>query len=86
MKNIKLINDNLKTTNNKVYLCIWNDGEITEIHTKKTLLSNYYDIKKEYKNNSELAWSGLTWKKIFETLDNLNLHHYEDNMYIKRIK
>ena len=84
--NIKNINNYIKLTNSKVYLCIWNDGETTEIHTINTLLDNYDDIMNEYKNNTELAWSGLTWSNIFKTLDNLDLHHYEDNMYIKRIK
>jgi len=94
MKYIKLINDNLKTTDNKIYLCIWNgggDGEIVEegtiieIHTINSLLENYLDIMKKYKLDIELAYSGLTWSKLFKKLDNFE-SHLEDNMYIKRIK
>ena len=84
-KTLKKINDNLKITCNKVYLCIWNGKEITEVHTKKTLLNDYLDIKEDYEKNKSLACSGLNWKQIFIKLDNFK-SHLEDNMYIKRIK
>ena len=86
---LKSFNDNLKVTGNKLYLCIWNwdcvGDEITEIHTFDSLLHEYDDIKKKYLNFDKLAWSGLTWSKIFIKLDNFKSHQ-EDNMYIKRIR
>ena len=93
IKRIKSINGNLKVTGDKVYLCIWNDGEIVEIHTLKTLLNDYFDISENWKEDNSLAYSGLTWKEIFKNLDAFCSYdngtfesHLEDNMYIKRIK
>ena len=84
-KTIKDINDLLNTTGDKVYLCNWNDGQIIEIHTLKTLLYNYADIKDDYDNNTKLAYSGTTIRWILSNLS-INESHLEDNMYIQRIK
>ena len=91
---IKKINQTIKSTQSKLYICIWNgegdgdeNGEIVEIHTLKTLLHKYADIKEDYFNKTALAYSGLTWKEIFTKLDRFKItSHLEDNMYIKRIK
>ena len=83
---IKKINQTIKSTQSKLYICIWNDNEIVEIHTLGSLFADYSDILNEYENDTELAYSGLTWSKIFKVLDNFDIHHHEDNMYIKRIK
>ena len=87
-KRIKDINNLLKVTGDKVYLCIWNDGDykpIVEIHTIKTLCNDYDDIREHYLCDTELAYSGKTWRDIFSDLC-FGKSHLEDNMYIKRIK
>tara|TARA_R100000781_G_C4060228_1_gene120757 strand:+ start:34 stop:306 length:273 start_codon:yes stop_codon:yes gene_type:complete len=85
-KRIEDINNLLKVTGNKVYLCMWdgNHKPIVEIHTILTLCHNYADIKEEYMFDKELAYSGKTWRDIFSDLP-IGASHTEDNMYIKRI-
>ena len=36
-KSITITNDN----NEKMYLCTWNDGDIVQVHTEKTLRTEY---------------------------------------------
>ena len=87
-------NNKINNTKDKIYLCMWNDGDIVEIHTLKSLIETYGDIKTNYENNESLAYSGKTWNEIFKLLDNyyinatgMNIdYHIEDNMEIKRIR
>ena len=93
-KTIDSFNNKIYNTKDKLYLCMWNDGDIVEIHTLKSLIETYNDIKTNYENNDKLSYSNKTWKEIFKLLDNyfmneigLNIdYHIEDNMEIQRIK
>ena len=65
--------------NDVVYLCIWNNGDIKQIHTKKTLLNEY--------KNTNLFDNDCLFETIGNGFDNLTINEYltfskKDNDFI----
>tara|TARA_R100001086_G_scaffold241579_1_gene168592 strand:+ start:375 stop:650 length:276 start_codon:yes stop_codon:yes gene_type:complete len=75
------------------YLCIWNDGEIVQIHTEKTLREDYKDsnLFDCEEANETLFDDGDEYMTLEDYLDTSKSDKYVDinfraeNMEIKRI-
>jgi len=67
-KSITIANDN----NEKMYLCTWNDGDIVQVHTEKTLRTEYegtnlFDEEKgQLVNDSMFNWCTLIPTKAYK--------------------
>ena len=63
------MNKSIELKNNDVaYLCIWNNGDIEQIHTKKTLLNEY--------KNTNLFDNDCYFETIGNGFDNLTINQY----------
>jgi hypothetical protein len=82
--------------NSPLFLCRWNDGEIIQLHTRKSLFDQYKDTnlfdedeEKQDLEGNTLAVSVLEW---IDSMSNVNFtwqEHEEftfDNFTMKRIK
>ena len=73
-KSIKIENAN----NEKMYLCSWNDGDIVEVHTEKTLRKEYQGTnlfdKEEGKlvNDAMFNWCTLIPTKAYDKARSLD--------------
>ena len=85
--------DNL--SNEPIYLCDWNDGEIVQIHSKETLEKEYsetnlFDDDEKYFSNytNGFKYNSFTIQKYLEESkddDYYNIPFRCDNMTITRI-
>ena len=86
------------TYNNEepLFLCRWNDGEIIQVHTKRSLINQYKDTnlfdedeEKQDLEGNTLAVSVLEW---IDSMSNVNFEWQEhndftfDNFTMRRIK
>ena len=73
-KSITIANDN----NEKMYLCTWNDGDIVQVHTEKTLRTEYegpnlFDEEEgKLVNDSMFNWCTLIPTKAYDKARSLN--------------
>ena len=66
-KSIKIENAN----NEKMYLCSWNDGDIVEVHTEKTLRKEYQGTNLFDKEEGTLALDSMfNWCLVIPTRAN----------------
>jgi hypothetical protein len=84
---------NLSNEIEPCFLCSWNNHEIVEIHTKKTLHAKYdgtnlFDYSEDFGNNfnEEMVISLDEWMDTINFNDSMWLEIHNDNFTIQRIK
>lgn len=81
------------TGNEPVFLCSWNEGEIVEIHTRKTLWEQYKDSGLYNPEDDGWGWEMRELMQFEALLDRMETDPFEretvftnENMTIQRIR